>query len=1175
MPDNKVEIVIKAVDNASASLKEVASSLKEVGVSSLKVMSESAHATNNFKTAFEDLNKSIGKMSSGGFENKFKDLNSEISKTKNLLISLAKDANIDVSKVMPSLNEYSRLMLEPARQAMKEANEDLVNQTALTNAKILGDKKALAEAEYKIVVTALARERDAKIKALTFDSSDPRTTIKVNEWYNSQLALAEKNKQNTLISPESINNIKKAEGAFASLKNSVKSVGSELKNFSLIFAAQMAAMVYSQLIGAAFRNVIDQVKDTFVNFNDEMKRNQISFETVFDGSKEAATAFMTDLDKFNEKTPFEFPEIANLSKQLLNAGWAAKEVIPSMRGIGDAVAASGRGAYALDHIVLALTQIKMLGRLEYQDLKQLNQFIPASQILAKELKLNGNQISRIGELKISSEKAIDALFQGIEKRYGGLMERLNNTLSVQFSTLKDNFRMIVSDISQPFYDQLVEMLKDVNSWAGEIKSTIKDKGVKEAFEDIVPVEFRVRIEETYNSIYDLSESLSEMALELTGAETASGAFLVAIDLANAGIRTMTEVATTAYNAIAGLATKLGEFYAIAEIGGSKMDVSSDADWISWAAGWNKAAEKNSKHISELKEKMKNNSNMWFEYTDKSGKKVIQNDKTLTNNHTTPNIPETNIASPGIQIDLSFTRDNLKKGVEGLKNLYDDASNEIYRVVKPSINHFQVLLSSYSKPTKTKNNEKNSDKYSNFLGTSIPAGTAGGSETKTFKLANRIQDAFNDLNQKIISETGSSYQLGMSKINDEIDKMQRELVGKGKMEGLDTSALEAKIGEYQNIMTEPIKRAWRDAWTGMRNDTNLIMAKMRDDKKAQAEAEFQIAVAGIEKEKEARLKALGTGDPVTDMQARIAVENEVGLKISQAKKERDDKERQAEIEKYNMRIEYNQLELDLNLKTQEEIDRLNRKELENKKKYLQEQFADERKSFAERYELRKQLAETEKSIQNTPLSGLEGFMSGLKQTSDSFGTWARNMQEVGRQTATAMQSSFQEFFFDAMTGQLKDLGDYVKSFLQGIVRAISSALANAFSQKIISSILGGGQESSSGGGFLSAITSLFGFRADGGSVYAGRPYIVGERGPEVFMSHQSGTIIPNHALAIGGQSGAAAPIVNVYNNSTAEKTEVRQETKWDGKRWVVNVVLEAIVNNTGGMRDLLTSKGRAY
>jgi hypothetical protein len=41
------------------------------------------------------------------------------------------------------------------------------------------------------------------------------------------------------------------------------------------------------------------------------------------------------------------------------------------------------------------------------------------------------------------------------------------------------------------------------------------------------------------------------------------------------------------------------------------------------------------------------------------------------------------------------------------------------------------------------------------------------------------------------------------------------------------------------------------------------------------------------------------------------------------------------------------------------------------------------------------------------------------------------------------------------------------------------------------------------------------RAEGGSVVGGQAYLVGERGPEVFVAGASGTIIPNHALGGGG------------------------------------------------------------
>lgn len=51
-----------------------------------------------------------------------------------------------------------------------------------------------------------------------------------------------------------------------------------------------------------------------------------------------------------------------------------------------------------------------------------------------------------------------------------------------------------------------------------------------------------------------------------------------------------------------------------------------------------------------------------------------------------------------------------------------------------------------------------------------------------------------------------------------------------------------------------------------------------------------------------------------------------------------------------------------------------------------------------------------------------------------------------------------------------------------------------------------------------------FRADGGPVTGGQPYIVGERGPELMVPNSAGTVVPNHAL----RSGVAAAPSQVFN-----------------------------------------------
>jgi hypothetical protein len=56
--------------------------------------------------------------------------------------------------------------------------------------------------------------------------------------------------------------------------------------------------------------------------------------------------------------------------------------------------------------------------------------------------------------------------------------------------------------------------------------------------------------------------------------------------------------------------------------------------------------------------------------------------------------------------------------------------------------------------------------------------------------------------------------------------------------------------------------------------------------------------------------------------------------------------------------------------------------------------------------------------------------------------------------------------------------------------------------------------------------IVGKRASGGPVAAGRPYVVGERGPEMFVPNISGKIVPNAANGNGGGPGAAGGRLDV-------------------------------------------------
>ena len=99
------------------------------------------------------------------------------------------------------------------------------------------------------------------------------------------------------------------------------------------------------------------------------------------------------------------------------------------------------------------------------------------------------------------------------------------------------------------------------------------------------------------------------------------------------------------------------------------------------------------------------------------------------------------------------------------------------------------------------------------------------------------------------------------------------------------------------------------------------------------------------------------------------------------------------------------------------------------------------------------------------------------------------------------------------------------------------LARSFGQMILQMMLKqqAAKAASAAGGFL---TSLFGdlFKAEGGPVKGNQPYIVGEKGPELFVPPGAGKIIPNNQMGTKGVATGAvnAPVTNTYitNNISA-------------------------------------------
>ena len=104
---------------------------------------------------------------------------------------------------------------------------------------------------------------------------------------------------------------------------------------------------------------------------------------------------------------------------------------------------------------------------------------------------------------------------------------------------------------------------------------------------------------------------------------------------------------------------------------------------------------------------------------------------------------------------------------------------------------------------------------------------------------------------------------------------------------------------------------------------------------------------------------------------------------------------------------------------------------------------------------------------------------------------------------------------------------IKSGFSNMLTGMVADLIGQSAKFAILNILSGGTFGAAQGGFGSFLKSTLGFRASGGPVSAGKPYIVGEKRPELFVPNINGTIVPNVNTASGGDTFIDKSSVHIH------------------------------------------------
>lgn len=198
------------------------------------------------------------------------------------------------------------------------------------------------------------------------------------------------------------------------------------------------------IIGLATAYGLTQVARGAIEVSERFDQLEATLTTITGTSQEAQKAFEW-ITEFTATTPYQLEQVTNAYIMLRNAG--IDPTTGSLKAIGDAVAALGGGQEKFNRVLIAFAQIAAKGRVQAEELLQLMEAgIPVQKILQEELGLTNEQIAEIGKLGIDAQVVLEALFHGMQRRYGGAMAELMQRFTGIISNLRDQWDLWLRDI---------------------------------------------------------------------------------------------------------------------------------------------------------------------------------------------------------------------------------------------------------------------------------------------------------------------------------------------------------------------------------------------------------------------------------------------------------------------------------------------------------------------------------------------------------------------------------------------------------------------------------------------------------------------------------------------------------------------------------------------------------
>ncbi|MGM9571405.1 MAG: tape measure protein, partial [bacterium] len=398
-----------------------------IEVDSKKLKSGMAEAGKQIKNTMEKINNESGNITPVLDLSKF-----DVSKIQAVLEKLK--VNIDFKAQTPeSMQEIEKTV--KAYQNLQKALE----KERKTLAGLKAEYRSVAQAEgldsssAKKLSKAIEQQKVAVMGAVSSFKGLRRSLLQYGTVVDAV------NRKNRNLS-QSLKNVSQSS---SSIKSMIVTVASLKK--------QMAGLAAAMGAGFAVKSIIE--------LNSKLEQSKIGLENLM-GSSVLAEQHLKELADFAAKTPFDFQELVEGSKRLQAFGIASQKVIPVMSALGNAVSAAGGDTETLNRAMLAVGQIQTKNRVQAEELLQLAEAgIPVYQILADKLGLTADQVADIGNQGVNASKAIQALTEGLNEKFGGAMEAQAKSFSGLLNNLQDEIKYFATAVGESGFAEIKEQLE--------------------------------------------------------------------------------------------------------------------------------------------------------------------------------------------------------------------------------------------------------------------------------------------------------------------------------------------------------------------------------------------------------------------------------------------------------------------------------------------------------------------------------------------------------------------------------------------------------------------------------------------------------------------------------------------------------------------------------------------